>query len=269
VKRCLACELVFSDVRLNASTIQSHFERAYKDDTYFLHARRFIFAQIAEWADRLAPRGGTILDIGGAKGHLLAEIRKCRPDLTLALNDISRDACDSAAVQHGFQTFCGNVAALEEVPGRFDVLILSDVIYYEPELNRLWKCLEKLVRDDGGLVIRVPNKLPLITFWEGLRRLLVTPSRRAMQNRVAFLNPEHLYVFSRRHLKQRLTGLGFKDFTVVPSALLANNGMGFLARLYVLFARAVFTFSLGRLVITPSMLVIARRHGKRQTAFLG
>lgn len=268
LKQCRDCGLVFADIRLDPGTLESHFETAYKDETYFLRERRFIFRQISKWVDRLTPPEGKVLDIGGAKGHLLACIRKRRPDLSLAMNDISTEACHSAALQYGFETFCGNVAALEKIPGRFDALILSDVMYYEPELNRLWKCLKDLLRDDGRVILRVPNKLPLIRFRESLRRFFVPSSKRRLQDRVNFFNPEHLYVFSKHYLKCRLTELGFTDVKTLPSELLVKNGTGFLSRLYFLFARAVYAASLGNLVITPSMLVMARKPSK-QPSFRG
>ena len=64
LKRCRNCDLVFADVRLDPGTLESHFETAYKDETYFLRERRFIFRQISKCVDRLTPLEGAVLDIG-------------------------------------------------------------------------------------------------------------------------------------------------------------------------------------------------------------
>lgn len=75
-----------------------------------------------------------VLDIGGAKGHLLTALRVRRPDLRLVLNDLSEDACNYAAQNYGLNTVCGDVKALRMSSTRYDVIIMSDVIYYEPDI---------------------------------------------------------------------------------------------------------------------------------------
>ena len=81
LRSCENCELLFSDTRIDPKVIYAHFEKAYKDEEYFTRQRRGIFEQIADLVNSSACLGASVLDIGGAKGHLLAHVKKRRPDL--------------------------------------------------------------------------------------------------------------------------------------------------------------------------------------------
>ena len=262
LQTCNSCGLVFADKRIDPSVVQAHFERAYKEETYFLKQRGRIFAQIAKSVEGIAPNGGRILDIGGAKGHLLAELRKRRPDLTLVVNDLSAEACAYAASVYGFQTVCGGVESLEKMALRFDVVIMSDVAYYEPEIHRLWALLSTLVSDDGTVIIRVPNKLALIRAWQYLARAITRPEAIEMQTRVKFFNPEHLYVFSKRYLSSRLERAGFLPVTLAPSEPLVRSRADFFGATLYWCCSLLFVLSFRRLVISPSFVTIAKRRTK-------
>jgi SAM-dependent methyltransferase len=260
LQTCAQCRLVFSDTRIDPQVIQSHFERAYKDESYFKHRRRRIFEQISTLADRYAPRGGKILDIGGAKGHLLAVLKARRPDLSCVLNDLSKKACDHAASEYGFQTILGGVNELEKISSRFDLIIMSDVIYYEPELRKLWVILPRLVSENGAVIIRVPNKLALIRFWQFMGRAIARHRDQEMQDNIKFFNPEHLYIFSRRYLLMRLKKIGFSKVIATPSELLIRERGDLWHPLYYFFCKMLCILSCGRLLITPSLLIIAKNY---------
>lgn len=260
LQSCSQCGLVFSDIRIDPMVIQSHFELAYKDESYFLHRRRSIFHQISKLVGRFAPHNGKILDVGGAKGHLLAVLKQNRPDLNLVLNDISKDACDYALSQFGLNTICGDVNALERHITCFDVVIMSDVVYYEPELQKLWELLPRIVSKNSVVILRVPNKIALIRFWQFITRFIGRNIVLEMQDRIKYFNPEHLYVFSRRYMLTRLKKIGFSEVTIIPSELLKQDQCDLLQRLYYYFSKVVSMLSCGKLVITPSILVIAKNH---------
>lgn len=258
LRSCANCGLLYADTRIDPAVIHSHFELAYKDENYFTHQRRRIFDQIAGMVDRAAAPGASVLDIGGAKGHLLALLKQRRPDLKLVLNDLSTAACSFAEAEYGLETVCGGVKTLEGLSRSFDVVIMSDVIYYEPEIQRFWGLLSHLVSNGGVVIIRVPNFVALIKLSGILRRLGMSREARAMQSAVPFFNPEHLYVFSRGYLSRRLQGLGFNRFKATPSALLGNLGRTSYG-LYYAFAKMIWLFSWGQMIMTPSMVVVAER----------
>jgi SAM-dependent methyltransferase len=250
------CGLVFADTRLDPKVIQAHFERTYKNECYFTVKRRKIFSQIARLADRAAPASGKVLDIGGAKGHLLAILKERRPDLELVLNDLSRDACQWGKTTYGFQTITGGIGAIEQIQDRFDVVVLSDVIYYEPEIQRLWSVLPRLVKDGGTIIMRMPNIASIILFWQAVNRIFV---RNDMQDSILFMNPEHLYIFTRRYLLRRIRGVGFNDITVAPSDLLISKNQDLFRSAAYFLCKLLWLLTFKKITMTPSMLLIARR----------
>ena len=159
--------------------------------------------------DRCARRGGRVLDFGGATGHFLAAVRRRRPDLRVTLIDISESACRCARETYGLEAICGSLSALKRVAAPFDVVVMSDVIYYEPEAATLWKLLPSLMADGGALLIRGPNVWRLIRVCQSVLRAVGTRRAWAHRDRIAFFNPEHLFVFSRRFLTRDLfRGIG-------------------------------------------------------------
>lgn len=258
LRECDGCGLIYADVRIDAEVIRAHFEVAYKDEDYFIRRRKGIFDQLASLVSASSPYGGKVLDVGGAKGHLLATVRQLRKDLSLVLNDLSVTACDFGRAQYGLETICGGIDALESLSEQFDVVVLSDVIYYEPEIERLWSWLARVVSEKGTIVIRVPNHLPLIKLWSKIEQMVKSQRAREMRSQVRFFNPEHLYVFSKPYLARRLRGMGFLSVQVFPSALL-GGGMDWHLTILEWMANICCTVSDGKVITTPSMVVVGRR----------
>jgi 2-polyprenyl-3-methyl-5-hydroxy-6-metoxy-1,4-benzoquinol methylase len=134
---CKKCNLIFSDTRIDTKIIQNHFENTYKNEMYFSKSRKKIFNQIANLVDYYTPIRGRVIDIGGGKGHLLAIIKRHRPDLMLVLNDISISACEYAANYFNVDTICGPMNDLyQKTNVRYDLILLIDSLYYEPNIYK-------------------------------------------------------------------------------------------------------------------------------------
>jgi 2-polyprenyl-3-methyl-5-hydroxy-6-metoxy-1,4-benzoquinol methylase len=259
LRRCADCDLTFIDTRISRATTTSHFEVTYKDERYFVQKRAPVFAQVASLAAARAPHKGRVLDVGGAKGHLLARLREARPDLELVMTDISAGACHYASTQYGLRTAEGGIEAIESLDGRFDVIILSDVMYYEPKVSRLWRALDDRLTPSGSLVIRVPNHHFLTVAMESVRRRLRSPRARRMSETISLFNCEHLYSFSRRYLAHRLKGLGFCSVEFRPSALSRSRRAPFISDAWSALAHAVWVVTAGTLALSPSLIVVASR----------
>jgi SAM-dependent methyltransferase len=162
LRSCGECALIYADALIDPALVGAHFETAYKDETYFRERREPVFRQIAKIVANLAPRGGTLLDVGGATGYLLTHIRERRPELVLSLNDRSEKALNTARATGAFKTVPGTIADLRARDRRYDVVIMSDVVYYEPAIRELWGIAGSIVAPGGHLVLRVPNKYALI-----------------------------------------------------------------------------------------------------------
>ena len=259
---CKACQLRYSDALLPEELIAAHFERTYKDEEYFLRGRRDVFAFAASLVDRAAPIGGSVLDIGGAKGHLLAQVARRRPDLHLVLNDVSRTACESAQSRLGLETVVGTIPSLAVLRQRFDVVLLVDVLYYEPEIASAWAALDGLTAPQGTIILRIPNRLLRIEAAAKIRRAAGLRYAPPMATAVRGMNPEQIYVFSRAYLRRRLGSVGFHEVKFLPSPLLRSDSLTdrLAPGLYEL-ARAVNALTGRGAVLTPSMIVTAGRRG--------
>jgi SAM-dependent methyltransferase len=255
---CVGCGLAWTNVRLDPHVLIQHFEDAYKDDKYFLQSRRAIFDQLVSRIARSAPLGGRVLDIGGAKGHLMHALIARRPDLAVVVNDLSASATKYASEHFGIPTITGDVRALCRDGARYDVVVLSDVLYYEPDIAEMWSALQTLMARRGSVVIRVPNRFHLLRVSQSLRNLLRSPQQRAMQTDIRFFNPEHVLLLSRRYLEGRLRRLGFANIHCLPSPLLRSEAVpDAVSQFTFQFARLANAVSGGRLVVTPSMVVCA------------
>ncbi len=125
LRLCKSCGVAYSDRRLSPDVMRAHFERAYKDERYFVKQRSRVFEQLVVLTDRCARRGGRVLDFGGAKGHFLAAVQRRRPDLKVTLIDISESACRWARETYGLEAVCGSLSALKRVAAPFDVVVMS------------------------------------------------------------------------------------------------------------------------------------------------
>ncbi len=261
LRRCAECDLVYADVLLAPEVIAQHFESAYKDEGYFLRSRQIIFAEIADQVAAHLPINGSVLDVGGAKGHLAAEIRRRRPDARLTVNDISTASCAYAESEFGFEAIPGDLRALSHVKRQFDVVLAIDVVYYEPNIAEAWSTLASLTAPGGSLLLRIPNRLHWIALAEWIaalkRRLGV---HRGPQQQVASFNSEHIYIFSRRYLRQALGARGFDQIRFLPSHFLAKAGwQGALQRAVYWLVSVISRATGGRVLLTSSQIVVAKR----------
>jgi len=259
---CTACGLVWADAHIPPNIVREHFEVTYKDYGYFRMSRYAIFQHLVNVIDNLSPRGAHILDIGGARGDLMAQLVAQRPDLKATINDISKTATGWAAGHFGFATLTGDANELAIHQEQYDVVVLSDVLYYEPNLAVLWAALSRLIRRGGSVVIRVPNKYLLICLGQLWYRFTHTRARQVMQDRIRFFNPEHIFIFRQRYLRSRLMRMGFRRVHTLPSPPL-TNGKGVVLK-SVLFDLATRVNQLSRhtLVLTPGMLVVGIKLGR-------
>jgi 2-polyprenyl-3-methyl-5-hydroxy-6-metoxy-1,4-benzoquinol methylase len=261
LRLCESCGLAYSDTRLDNEVVAQHYEEAYKSDEYF-RERRHIYGHLVGLVARYAPHGGSVLDIGGATGDFMAEVQRRRPDLAILVNDRSQTACAWATSRYGFRTVCGTIPRLRRIKEQFDVVILNDVLYYEPDLSQTWSVLSQLTMPNGTIIIRVPNRLRLIRLAEALASLVRRERTRQLADRIRFFNPESLFVFSQSLLRRRLRETGFGWVRAVPSPFLTFRGVrGTLGSLYYVVCKILYVLSFGRFILTPSFVVIGRRCG--------
>lgn len=214
---CENCGLIWADAHIDQNTIRGHFEGAYNSEEYFRVSRHPILDHLASVIADLSPEGACVLDIGGARGDLMAKLVARRPDVRVVVNDIAESKTNWVAENLGFTTLSGGANELAAHQRKYDVVVLSDVLYYEPNLRALWDVILHLVSPGGSIVIRVPNKSFLISIGQLWWRFTHTRRQQAMQDRVRFFNPEHIFICRQQYIRNRLRTMGFLRIQVLPS----------------------------------------------------
>jgi hypothetical protein len=259
LRACGACGLAYADARIDPRVVAQHFDSAYKDEDYFTRQRKPIFQHLARLVDACAPRGGSVIDVGGAKGHLLAAVREKRPDLALTLNDIAEQSCVHARETYGLRAVRGSVAELASIGERFDVILMIDVLYYEPEIRTLWQTIDRLGKERCTVILRLPDRIGFISLQRALGAL-TGRGRRSAPTSIPGFNPEHVAVYSKPYLRRRLAGLGFSEIRFLPSPMLRSAGLrGLLATLYERAASWLNGVTRSAATFTPCFIVVARR----------
>ena len=263
LRKCKLCGLVYSDVLLEPNFVRDYFEDAYKEETYFVEQRKLIFEHVSQIISSVVKSSEPfdVIDIGGAKGHLSHLIRSHFPNAKLTLNDISREACKYAARTFSLETICCDLKGLKRLRKKYRVVLLIDVLYYVRDVKDAWRTVKELMEDEGILVIRVPNKLPWIIFWQKTRKLITSENKQEMQDKITGINPEHIRFFSVKYLKNRINRLGLHAFTVHPSPPLVPLHPFKKTLVKFLWAVAVLLYKLsnGKLIVTPSIIITARK----------
>ncbi len=137
--------------------------------------------------------------------------------------------------------------------------VLADCAYRgEPDTQGLWYMIERAVSADGRVVIRVPNKQLYIRLRSLVSRLWARMRGEPGQTRLPGFNPEHVALFSRRYLRRRLQRAGFRHIDMLPSPLLGHRG-GLLHRFWYRAAVLLHRATLGRLIATPALVIVAGR----------
>ncbi len=153
----------------------------------------------------------------------------------------------------------GRISNLAGLGRQFDVVVLSDSIYYEPDPRPLWRVLPALVCAGGALLIRAPNTAALVRLAEAIRRRLGGKEALARADQVRFFNPEHSLLFPRKVLERRLREAGFTDIRVLPGRFSAQGAKAQVEPVVHTASSALNRLSGGRLVLAPSYVMVATR----------
>ncbi len=258
LRKCRKCKLIYSDVVVDSTVIQNHFESAYKDVAYFQRRQRTIFNHIVEIVEENCRDRSSVIDIGGGMGHLASLIRPRRPDCEITFSDISQRSCEHASSFFEINSVCCALENLWQEGRRYDTLLMVDVLYYVQDLPGAWRSILACSSSDAELILRIPNKIWWIELRQFFRRHM--PSAK-MMDRIVGMNPEHLYVFSHSYLKRKLKELGFKSVKFIPSPFTdsSNPIKSRLLRVVYLASVSIHAATLGLCCLTPSQIVIARR----------
>ncbi|MDX1685481.1 MAG: class I SAM-dependent methyltransferase [Saprospiraceae bacterium] len=123
-------------------------------DRAYHWARSFMLRKKKNWVESQCQEKGELLDIGSGTGYFLNEMKKSGWDVTgIEINEKARRFS-----QEEFDVRVYEPDQLHEFTERsFDVISLWHVLEHVHEINAYWDLFSRLLKEDGVLMIAVPN----------------------------------------------------------------------------------------------------------------
>lgn len=197
--RCEGCGLLFNSPRLCDNGIRDLYGRNYyffqrSDAREFKRIVDMYQRTVALVEDKITDR--RVLEIGSAKGYLLAVMRRLGWDVRGI--EVSRDAAKYANKKIGVDSFTGTLEeyAASAKRAEFPLVLAIDLIEHVLNPDVFVSCLGEVVTHNGIVVIDTPNgKSHNISVkgceWKGF-------------------NPFHIFLFSRDNITTLLQKHGFE-----------------------------------------------------------
>jgi len=154
--RCDSCGYIFDSPRPSFTEITAFYSKAGKYDTWLNQER----ARDMLWKRRLrkllrSGARGRLLDVGTGYGQFLYHARPFFAAVTGT--EVSENAVALAKEKYGMTLLAGDVEALDLPPQSFDAITLFHVLEHVPDPRKLMNVCHALLREQGLLVIAVPN----------------------------------------------------------------------------------------------------------------
>jgi methionine biosynthesis protein MetW len=158
----------------------------------------------------LVPVRSRVLDVGCGTGALAAAVRVSRGAEVVGVEPEPTRA--AAARSKGLSVEVGVLTAtLLEQLGRFDVVLIADVLEHLVNPGSMLQLVRTALRPDGMMVVSVPN----VAHWTVRVDLL---RGRFRYSHWGIMDAEHLRWFTRQSLNDLLARCGFTPEACIPTA---------------------------------------------------
>jgi 2-polyprenyl-3-methyl-5-hydroxy-6-metoxy-1,4-benzoquinol methylase len=228
--------------------------------------RKPVFRAAFEILHHQKPKGGSVLDIGCGIGTFLAVCREGGWDVTGV--EPSSIACEVAKREYGLELINKPFSSAMFQGKKFDAIFAAQVLHHLPDPVAFAADIDRVLADDGILMLRTPNLIPLelSLFLQGLLG----------REKEFFCGPA-LYTFHPKTLSLLFQRLGYREVTFENSRPFLElpdtswqSGQSVAANLRRLSVtglkvagysavEVVHKLSNGRAVVGPSIFVVARK----------
>lgn len=266
--KCPNCRVAFREEQESVSELEAYWQKDFwtEEEIEKRKNREPVFRDAFKLLRRRKPEGGSVLDIGCGIGTFLAVCREGGWQVTGV--EPSSVACEVAQREYGLELINESFSSAMFEGQTFDVVFAAQVLHHLPDPAAFLAEIDRVLADDGILMLRTPNLIPL-EFSLFLQLLLG-------REKEFFCGPA-LYTFHPRTLSLLFRRLGFGRVDFVnsrpylekpagpwqPGQSLGDN----LGRLMVTgiklmtygAVQVVHRVSNGRVVIGPSIFVLAQK----------
>ena len=201
--QCTQCGLIYQNPRPSLAEMGAHYPADYgpylssaeRPNPILQRAYDYGLWKRRRYVTRHKP-GGTLLDIGCATGEVLRGFRNMGTWEVYGV-EINPDVAEIARSQHGLNVFAGALEEAAYPDKHFDAITMWDVFEHLHVPNAALQEINRVLKDDGLLVIRVPNAASWEArlfgrYWAGLDA------------------PRHLTIFTPDTLSRMLAQNGFR-----------------------------------------------------------
>jgi 2-polyprenyl-3-methyl-5-hydroxy-6-metoxy-1,4-benzoquinol methylase len=203
IRRCSGCSLLFNSPRLTPEGIRSLYNEQYyffrrEDEPEFERIVNIYQRTVAEIGRDIKP--GRILEIGSAKGYLLA-VMKALAWQPLGI-EVSPEAAHHAAAAFGADCFTGTLEEYVRSPrhASFPLVLAIDLLEHLENPREFMGQLREVVENGGWLIIDTPNG--------GAYNIAIQGAE------WKGFNPFHIFLFTRENLITLLSKNGFEVYRI-------------------------------------------------------
>lgn len=266
--KCPECKVAFRQQQESVTELDDYWQNEFWSDEEIEKRknREPVFREAFRLLQHQKPQGGSVLDIGCGIGTFLAVCHRGGWNVTGV--EPSSIACEVAKREYGLELINEPFSSAMFQGKKFDAVFAAQVLHHLPDPAAFLADVDRVLADDGILILRTPNLIPLeVSLF--LQRLLG-------REKEFFCGPA-LYTFHPHTLSLLFRRLGYREIKFVNSrpylemptaAWQAGQSVG--AKLRRLLVTAVklagyaavelaHKLSNGRAVIGPSIFVVARK----------
>ncbi|MCA9908691.1 MAG: class I SAM-dependent methyltransferase [Anaerolineae bacterium] len=266
--KCSVCNVAFREQHESDDELGEYWQKEFWSDEEIEKRknRKPVFRDAFKLLHQLKPNGGSVLDIGCGIGTFLAVCREQGWDVTGV--EPSSIACEVAQKEYGLELINELFSSAMFQGKKFDAIFAAQVLHHLPDPAAFAADIDRVLADDGIIILRTPNLIPLelSLFLQGLLG----------REKEFFCGPA-LYTFHPDTLSLLFEHLGYNEVTFVnsrpylempnapwkPGQTVGAN----LRRLSVTALKlagygaveVIHKLSNGRAVVGSSILVVARK----------
>lgn len=267
-RKCSECKVAFREQRESVTELDEYWQQDFwtAEEIEKRKNREPVFRDAFKFLQQHKPMGGSVLDIGCGIGTFLSVCREGGWNVTGV--EPSSIACEVARKEYGLELINEPFTSAMFQGKKFDAIFAAQVLHHLPDPAAFVADIDRVLADDGVLILRTPNLIPLeLSLY--LQRLLG-------REKEFFLGPA-LYVFHPQTLSLLFGRFDYPEITFVnsrpylemplapwqPGYSVAEN----LRRLSIVAFKlathsaveALRKLSNGRAVGGPSIFVLARK----------
>jgi 2-polyprenyl-3-methyl-5-hydroxy-6-metoxy-1,4-benzoquinol methylase len=266
--KCSACQVAFREQHETVDELGEYWQKEFWTDEEIEKRknREPVFREAFKLLRDQKPKGGSVLDIGCGIGTFLAVCREGGWNVTGV--EPSSIACEVAKKEYGLDLINDLFSSAMFQGKKFDAIFAAQVLHHLPDPVAFVADIDRILADDGILMLRTPNLIPL-EFSLLLQRLLGREKEFFCGPALYTFHPNTLALLFRRLGYREVMFVNSRPFLEMPSApWQPGQSIGAnLRRLLVTSLKiagyaaveAVYKLSNRRAVIGSSIFVIARK----------